>query len=1524
MGNAAGGAAPAAHDPPASLRLKRGKKTSGSPCCLADRAATWEAVTNHPHFRSYVLRNILDERFLCSILEEGDAGSACEGVVYFKYMEEGQQDHLRKKIKAWQQASGAGVTESEGLNAESAFGELQLARPPHAYGFLPILQRRVAVLRELGSSIVEERRLRCRPYRIRARALPPRTASAENADVHLALAMNEVSIQSLTTLTDLVPTLLAMGASLPSGGGGKSMEIVRAPFQLLANMLGDFPHLSLFKYWSPMPAEPEKGVPVKPQTATASSSPALAHLAVTGGALVAWKASSSTTGDITWQVELDFPTANLTSVVVQWGIGDEYGRADKYVTPMKLQIEASVDGGKEWHSITGGDGVVDAAVGAISSASSCHRYPVSLASLCGARHSLSGQGRPLVTHVRLTMGGRPSHMGGGVLRIYDVAINASDACARTLDVMKILRKVQDFLLQQQSLPMSGLMGDILRAMLGICQGSGALEFELDLVNVLMDIEDAGLPSCEMVWATEGSEAEGAGVCLLDSQTSQTSQASLTGYSSTDGLGEVLFSTKDKKGLQGFLSKLVSAAMQAKRLLSWQGERLVPDACFDKKKSSATVEIGTGGMVATSVASYNCHALLHQCLQHGVWTWVMGLECERHHNEMTCLGVAVHPVTNSLYQTSREMWMVRCFSGETYCMGTCQSTTTCKIHPGDCVRFTLDCDAGTLALEVNGVDQGVVFNNVPAHVHPAVNFYGSDRSVRLVYLKQINHEVDRKVDSDARESTPILEKEQGGEQEETQEQKQEKEKGKGKEDEARNEGLKAQGASCGMGREQSKLSNLKLRHVEEEALLEAVRTTSLASPSAALLSSLALLAQQYIPCEGGHLSPSGSIVWQQGSKRDSERRPMHDWEGRGGGRIQGLSGAGEHSSRASIAGGVISDPREAAAQMIEVHFADVLQRLRNTGTGSSSRRVAMRAVEEIFMPRRHSGMGSASTRSSTSGSSDAHGHQGGRVNSRNQSYATQGFSLAAESVVEDKALPLEEPYAIEPTAAVFSKLHALLVRSLDRVCCGQVSSDHETVLSSPGGSRLPQQAALNVAVTPPQHKLSAVLYVLRIIRVNFCRLVEAHVHPSEVGLTVKGIGVRTEVEDGVKGSAKGKKSEDKTGGDKYQHLLPDMLSCLQDVMLQEQGNPDLMCAAVETFSDGLPLLMPLVKDRLHFVLALVRHMQRTHRRRGGGDTGGVAGTVQGGRDVRGARSIDNAVEQLVPPEQTTLLQNLIRHFARTEIVLEVLRLFKENESERKPVRDLLELMVFSIADSEEANLSSARAIPRNANSVESLSSSLQRLKVHQATSSTERGSTGEDCPNPQNAAVGAGGWLPDFGSASSGVASETPVGCREVVSELGFSLLIKCQQHLVLLVLESRLMEDNPCEVLLCQYGRCLLKVCCSVLPLYSDGVGGSVHTSNLIGVLLPPFLHGLFLCANRPRVAEAILPAVVHLLRALSKHFASDPAETDEVSQAEANLQQVQLAHMPRPEDTLSLGPFCWRQIPASFQADEVGECRYS
>ena len=87
MGNLVASGVSAPHSPSTQLRLRRGKKSAGCPCFLSEQASLWEALTLHEKFRPYVLRHLLDEGFICSVLEYGErenALGACEGVLYFK------------------------------------------------------------------------------------------------------------------------------------------------------------------------------------------------------------------------------------------------------------------------------------------------------------------------------------------------------------------------------------------------------------------------------------------------------------------------------------------------------------------------------------------------------------------------------------------------------------------------------------------------------------------------------------------------------------------------------------------------------------------------------------------------------------------------------------------------------------------------------------------------------------------------------------------------------------------------------------------------------------------------------------------------------------------------------------------------------------------------------------------------------------------------------------------------------------------------------------------------------------------------------------------------------------------------------------------------------------------------------------------------------------------------------------------------------------------------------------------------
>lgn len=81
---------------------------------------------------------------------------------------------------------------------------------------------------------------------MRLRSPPPSAGGEEQGDVRLALMMNAVALQSLSTLA----ALAAAHHPLPSGGGNgrnSNVDLIRAPFAMLADMLEQFPPQNLVR-----------------------------------------------------------------------------------------------------------------------------------------------------------------------------------------------------------------------------------------------------------------------------------------------------------------------------------------------------------------------------------------------------------------------------------------------------------------------------------------------------------------------------------------------------------------------------------------------------------------------------------------------------------------------------------------------------------------------------------------------------------------------------------------------------------------------------------------------------------------------------------------------------------------------------------------------------------------------------------------------------------------------------------------------------------------------------------------------------------------------------------------------------------------------------------------------------------------------------------------------------------------------------------------------------------------------------
>ena len=161
-----------------------------------------------------------------------------------------------------------------------------------------------------------------------------------------------------------------------------------------------------------------------------------------------------------------------------------------------------------------------------------------------------------------------------------------------------------------------------------------------------------------------------------------------------------------------------------------------DASFDRHGSSSTVEI-RDQLLKLEVHS---HALADVGFSgSGRYAWEMRLEQDKLNDEMTCVGAALRPVTNSNYERSEELWMYRAYNGNLYGRSRRLDRQMSKWHPGDVVRCELDLDAGTLSFAVNGEPQGVAFTGLSGQgeIFPACSFYGTGRSVNLLKVERLD-------------------------------------------------------------------------------------------------------------------------------------------------------------------------------------------------------------------------------------------------------------------------------------------------------------------------------------------------------------------------------------------------------------------------------------------------------------------------------------------------------------------------------------------------------------------------------------------------------------------------------------------------------------------------------------------------------------------------------------------------------------------------------------------------------------------
>lgn len=167
------------------------------------------------------------------------------------------------------------------------------------------------------------------------------------------------------------------------------------------------------------------------------------------------------------------------------------------------------------------------------------------------------------------------------------------------------------------------------------------------------------------------------------------------------------------------------------------EEVIQDAIFDDS-SIHNAQCEEEGKVVVSLSAGESYALGSVQMMDGIWIWEIALLADSLSDESACLGVGKNPISDTNYESSPDMWTIRCYSGETF--HTCKLTgrnVFPNIHEGDVCRFTFEVEKMTVSLCVNEVDRGVIFSNVPPGISPLAYFYsGKNKKIKLLSMKHV--------------------------------------------------------------------------------------------------------------------------------------------------------------------------------------------------------------------------------------------------------------------------------------------------------------------------------------------------------------------------------------------------------------------------------------------------------------------------------------------------------------------------------------------------------------------------------------------------------------------------------------------------------------------------------------------------------------------------------------------------------------------------------------------------------------------
>ena len=450
------------------------------------------------------------------------------------------------------------------------------------------------------------------------------------------------------------------------------LPLLTRPIKELCESFINFNDLDLYSAWAPAPKSPMKQIALKKSSVTSSSGTAAD--AIDNLPTTCWTSSKSRS---TWSVQLQGPST-ISAIRIAWAPLTltpaqpiSVGFAPKKIT---LKIRESNDD-STYTSVL----VID---------------PVVEWKLQGTWNQVYQVNCKNVAAIQVFCAKYGQYNPSTSIKMYDFEVLVDDKDAKWVNTAELLVNLQASLLPVLNVDMMWSL--VLESLLSLVRSSGSLSLTLRLIKYLYENEkmlDAKIKSC--------------------SRTADQILRLMSAYQSEN-------------------SKVIESISTSHPSVSKLRKDVIFEATLSTSKTPG-IKLSADNMVATSqstIASVQ-YCLFNTSLDKGLWEWEVLITEDILNGESTCLGVSLLVISNNNYENSRDMWVVNCVDGELYHGGRSKNDPITSIHPLDLCRFTYDSKALTLSMSINNVDQGVLFEQVPACVAPLVLFYGSNNGARIV-------------------------------------------------------------------------------------------------------------------------------------------------------------------------------------------------------------------------------------------------------------------------------------------------------------------------------------------------------------------------------------------------------------------------------------------------------------------------------------------------------------------------------------------------------------------------------------------------------------------------------------------------------------------------------------------------------------------------------------------------------------------------------------------------------------------------